>query len=264
MSHISNKNHLFLPFIALFTFVILIYCECRAFAEQSPLLGEWMLSKSTIIKEDGSQISSTEMPMRIAFYKNGIYVIPLGEKGDIGGSYIVNSNQVKFFNLKNIDPRYIPFPAQATCKFILSDNELVFINEAPFTNPFDVSTLYEGIKKIITVFVNVSKGEKNFFQSPNLKDYQLSKEWDDNSVWNKDTHVKMYRNENGDRVYGFLTNNQVWGWRVVLSNVKETGHDLTKNYKIRDSNCNGTFDEKYSIEEAWPGSPACARWIASP
>jgi hypothetical protein len=265
MSHKINKHHRLLPLIVLFNFFILIYFGHSAFADHAQLLGQWKIKNQTITLGDGTQRTSTEMPMLISFYENGIYVIPFGDKGDSGGSYTIeNSNHVKFGNLKNIDPNYIRFPLQATCKFIFSNNELVFINEAPFTNPFDFPMSYEGIKKIETVFVNISKGENKIFQPPDLNDYQLSKEWDDNSVWIKDTHVMKYTNRKGDKIYRYSTNKHVWGWTVVLSNAKETGHDLTKNYKIRDSKCNGKFDEKYSLEEAWPGSPACARWSTSP
>jgi hypothetical protein len=94
----------------------------------------------------------------------------------------------------------------------------------------------------------------------------------------KDTHNIKYTNSKGDRIQRLETNRggsaqaggnakpsaadrTVWGWMVISGDAAQGTDDLTKNYKIVDSNCNGTFDKKYSFREPSP-IPDCAFWDA--
>ena len=69
-----------------------------------------------------------------------------------------------------------------------------------------------------------------------------------------ETQIKQYLNSNGDSIVSFTSNEKLWGWSL------DTRDDDTgmRNYVIRDSNCDGTFDEVYSLDDEFH-VPACVK-----
>ena len=64
----------------------------------------------------------------------------------------------------------------------------------------------------------------------------------------KETHILRYRNVAGDGVFSMTTKDRLWAWSLEShSSGGEAAPD--RSYVIRDSDCDGTFDERYSLEE---------------
>jgi len=90
--------------------------------------------------------------------------------------------------------------------------------------------------------------EKGMFFPPELPDYQLHNEYDDDGDGDgtKETHVRRYINPNGDSAFSLTTNGTLWAWS--LDTKGDDDSDTHKNYVIRDSNCDKVFDERYSLD----------------
>lgn len=73
----------------------------------------------------------------------------------------------------------------------------------------------------------------------------------------KETHIRHYENRVGDRVFSMTTQGKVWAWSLA-SHPAAGAADPTSNYVIRDSNCDGAFDERYSLDEEFH-VPDCLR-----
>ena len=60
-----------------------------------------------------------------------------------------------------------------------------------------------------------------------------------------ETTIRQYLNANGDSLVSFTSNGRVWAWSLDTRD-DEAG---TKNYVIRDSVCDGVFDEVYGLDD---------------
>ena len=89
--------------------------------------------------------------------------------------------------------------------------------------------------------------ETGMFFKPDLEDYTLHNEYDDdgNGDGVKETHVRRYINSKGDSAFSLSTNDKLWAWSVDT----KAGDDAntSKNYVIRNSNCDNVFDERYNL-----------------
>ena len=61
-------------------------------------------------------------------------------------------------------------------------------------------------------------------------------------------------NTSGDSIVSFTSNERLWGWSLDTRD-SETGPE---NYVIRDSNCDGIFDEVYGLDDEFH-VPACLK-----
>lgn len=88
------------------------------------------------------------------------------------------------------------------------------------------------------------------FNPPGLDGYSLSDEHDADGDGDgvKETHVQQYFNSKGDSIYSMTTNGHLWAWSLETKG-ESTGGPL--NYVIRDSDCDGVFDEVYSLEDKY-------------
>ena len=57
--------------------------------------------------------------------------------------------------------------------------------------------------------------------------------------------IAQYLNSNSDSIVSFTSNGQLWGWSLNTRK-DESGQ---RNYVIRDSNCDGSFDEVYGLDD---------------
>ena len=57
--------------------------------------------------------------------------------------------------------------------------------------------------------------------------------------------IAQYLNSNSDSIVSFTSNGQLWGWSLNTRK-DESGQ---RNYVIRDSNCDGIFDEVYGLDD---------------
>ena len=60
-----------------------------------------------------------------------------------------------------------------------------------------------------------------------------------------ETHISQYLNTSGDSLVSMSTKGVVWAWSLNTRS-SDTGHN---NYVMRDSNCDGVFDEVYGLDE---------------
>ena len=90
------------------------------------------------------------------------------------------------------------------------------------------------------------KGE---FQAPAIDTFILHGESDGDGDGDgvNETHIRRYLNKAGDSVFSMASGEKLWAWSLNTSGSDDT--DLTKDYVIRDSNCDGIFDEKYRLDE---------------
>ncbi len=89
--------------------------------------------------------------------------------------------------------------------------------------------------------------EKGVFFKPDLSEFALQNEYDDDGDGDgvNETHIRRYMSRNGDTAFSMQTGDSLWAWSLDT----QAGDDsnIRQNYVIRDSNCDGVFDERYSL-----------------
>ena len=95
------------------------------------------------------------------------------------------------------------------------------------------------------------------YAPPSLDEYLLVGEenGDGDGDGVKETHILRYRDLAGDKVFSMTTDGMLWAWSLEEYG---GGTGPEHNYVIRDSDCNGTFDERYSLDEQFH-VPECAK-----
>ncbi|MGD2112813.1 MAG: hypothetical protein PVI50_05455 [Gammaproteobacteria bacterium] len=85
------------------------------------------------------------------------------------------------------------------------------------------------------------------FTPPSLEGFSLHSERDadGDSDGVEETHIMQYMNTNADSLFSMTTNGRTWAWSLNTRDT-ETG---PSNYVIRDSDCDGVFDEVYGLDE---------------
>ena len=116
------------------------------------------------------------------------------------------------------------------------------------------------------VFVAVSAGllsptiamEKGDFAAPEMAKYVSVGESDGDGDGDgiKETHITRYRSLAGDRVFSMSSKDTLWAWSLDTGG--DDDGDLNANYVIRDSDCDGVFDERYGIDEEFH-VPTCLK-----
>ena len=85
------------------------------------------------------------------------------------------------------------------------------------------------------------------FDPPKLDGFNMHAErdadGDEDGV--NETHIQQYFNTSGDSIVSMSTKGRVWAWSLNTRG-NESGD---KNYVIRDSNCDGQFNEVYSLDD---------------
>lgn len=99
------------------------------------------------------------------------------------------------------------------------------------------------------------------FQPPALDGFNVHSERDGDGDGDgvKETRIKQYMNQNGDSLVSMSTKGVVWAWSLDARD-KEAG---MRNYVIRDSNCDGVFDEVYSLDDEFH-VPECLKQPGQP
>jgi hypothetical protein len=90
---------------------------------------------------------------------------------------------------------------------------------------------------------------KGAFQPPAIDAFILHGESDGDGDGDgvKETHIRRYLNKAGDSVFSMASGEKLWAWS--LNTRAGDDSDINSNYVIRDSNCDGIFDEKYGLDE---------------
>lgn len=91
--------------------------------------------------------------------------------------------------------------------------------------------------------------EKGDYKAPSLDGFTLVSEEDADGDGDgvNETHVRHYGNAAGDLVFNMTTKDKLWAW----SRQSHGGAGSDKNYVIRDSNCDGVFNERYNLDEEY-------------
>jgi len=98
--------------------------------------------------------------------------------------------------------------------------------------------------------------EKGMYFKPRLNDFVPHNDYDDDGDGDgvNETHVRRYISSKGDTAFSMTTSDRLWAWSLDSQGGDDT--DIHKNYVIRDSNCDGVFDERYSLNAEFH-IPAC-------
>jgi hypothetical protein len=85
------------------------------------------------------------------------------------------------------------------------------------------------------------------FDPPGLDGFTVHSERDGDGDGDgvNETRIKQYLNQQGDSLVSMTTKGRVWAWSL---NTRDSDSGV-KNYVIRDSDCDGTFDEVYSLDD---------------
>jgi hypothetical protein len=85
------------------------------------------------------------------------------------------------------------------------------------------------------------------FKPPALEGFKLhdEREADGDGDGKNETQITQYMNADGDSIVSFTSNDRLWGWSLDTRG-DEAG---PRNYVIRDSNCDGIFDEVYGLDD---------------
>jgi hypothetical protein len=94
------------------------------------------------------------------------------------------------------------------------------------------------------------------FKAPDMAGFIMhdEREADGDGDGVKETQVQQYLNPQGDSAFSLTTGGRLWAWSLDTRN-DESG---PKNYVIRDSDCDGVFDEVYGLSDEFH-VPDCTR-----
>ena len=98
--------------------------------------------------------------------------------------------------------------------------------------------------------------ETGLFRGPGMEGFVKISEHDGdgNADGTKETRIRRFRNVNGDRMFTMTSKDQLWAWSVDA--VGDDDSEINRNYVLRDSDCDGRFDERYRLDEGF-NLPAC-------
>jgi hypothetical protein len=98
--------------------------------------------------------------------------------------------------------------------------------------------------------------QQGLFAAPEMEGFvkiqELDGDGNDDGV--KETRIRRFRNVNGDRMFTMTAKDQLWAWSVDA--VDDDDSQINRNYVLRDSDCDGRFDERYRLDEGF-NLPAC-------
>jgi len=91
--------------------------------------------------------------------------------------------------------------------------------------------------------------ETGIYQPPDLSRFLLisGEDADGDGDGIKETHVVHYQDIAGDKIFSMTTKDKLWAWSMETPG--EENAESSWNYVIRDSDCDGVFDEKYQLDE---------------
>ena len=112
-----------------------------------------------------------------------------------------------------------------------------------------VADVFAPLLTIVVVSTPVIAADTGEFKAPSLDGFTLvSEEYaDGDGDGIKETHVRHYKNARGDLMFNMTTKGVMWAW----SKQSHAGADSQRNFVIRDSNCDGVYDQKYNLDEEY-------------
>ena len=100
--------------------------------------------------------------------------------------------------------------------------------------------------------------EMGVFKEPGMEGFVKigENDGDGNADGTKETRIRRFRNINGDRMFTMTAKDQLWAWSVDA--VDDDDSQIDRNYVLRDSDCDGRFDERYALDEGF-NLPDCLK-----
>jgi len=100
---------------------------------------------------------------------------------------------------------------------------------------------------LVVEALNITAARAQQFEPPSLDGYIMHSERDGDGDGDgvNETRIKQYLNQQGDSLVSMTTEGRVWAWSL---NTRDSDSGV-KNYVIRDSDCDGTFDEVYGLDD---------------
>lgn len=91
--------------------------------------------------------------------------------------------------------------------------------------------------------------EPGTYEAPDISRFIVVSEEDGDGDGDgvKETHIRRYRDLDGDSAFSMTTGDRLWAWS--LESQGSGAEDPARNFVIRDSDCDGTFDERYGLDE---------------
>lgn len=85
------------------------------------------------------------------------------------------------------------------------------------------------------------------FTPPGMEGFSLHSERDADGDGDgvNETHILQYANTHGDSLFSMTSKGRTWAWSL---DTRDSGSG-PDNYVIRDSDCDGSFDEVYGLDE---------------
>jgi hypothetical protein len=95
-----------------------------------------------------------------------------------------------------------------------------------------------------------SLAQASHFDPPSLEGFSPVGEQDADGDGDgvNETHIQKYHNAAGDSIYSMTTNGHLWAWSLETKGESNSG---LRNYVIRDSDCDGIFDEVYGLDDEY-------------
>jgi hypothetical protein len=108
-----------------------------------------------------------------------------------------------------------------------------------------------GAMLLVVLFVPTgpTPAQTGAHQPPDLEGFLLfrAEQADGDGDGVEETHIVRYRNAAGDSVFSMTTKGQLWAWSLKSGAPGDT--DPGRNYVLRDSDCDGSFDELYGLSD---------------
>lgn len=107
-----------------------------------------------------------------------------------------------------------------------------------------VGALVSGLLSAQAVAVETARA----FPPPDLGGFLMIEEGvgDGDGDGVNETYIVRYRNLAGDKVFSMTTHGRLWAWSRGQHG---GGASIERNYVVRDGNCDGIFEERYSLDE---------------
>ena len=100
---------------------------------------------------------------------------------------------------------------------------------------------------VTCLLLNAPVVHAEVFTPPAMEGFTLHSERDADGDGDgvNETHIMQYMNPHGDSLFSMTTKGRTWAWSL---DARESDSG-SSNYVIRDSDCDGTFDEVYGLDE---------------
>lgn len=122
------------------------------------------------------------------------------------------------------------------------------LGEGRHENIFSLSSLLLAMIFIAAGMPSLARA--SHFDPPSLEGFTPAGEQDADGDGDgvNETRIQKYHNAAGDSIYSMTTNGHLWVWSLETKGESNSG---PRNYVIRDSDCDGIFDEVYGLDDEY-------------